>query len=116
MENDKFTKKKKDIVNFLLSLNDDSDFTVIQNKEDKNKFDVNYNGGYNNIYNYDCTITIGDNPKNIHELFFYWTFIVESDYLTTEFDVDHGGWSSGFMDFFIDEHIRDVGNIIYNQE
>jgi len=113
MESIKFTKDKKSVENFLLPLNNIPDFIVEQ--IDSNIFKVTYYGGYNNVYDHTCTITI-IKMKNIHDMWFNWIFSVESELHSIIIDVCESGWNLGFMDFFVDEYIRDIGNILNIQE
>ncbi len=109
-----FTDNKQDIVNLLLSLNNDEDFTIKQLDEDN--FEIIYNGGYNNVYNYKVNLKIIGMTQNIHNKWFYWKFELTSELNNDYIEVDNFGWNTGFMDFFIDSFIRDVGNTINNQE
>lgn len=109
-----FTKDKKQIVDLLLSLNDNKDFKVKQINEDE--FEVIYDGGYNNVYNHKCTIEIIGLIQNNHNKWFWWEFEVKSDEYDTTIEVDNFGWNLGFRDFFIDDYIKQVGNYIHSME
>jgi hypothetical protein len=42
--------------------------------------------------------------------------LIESELHSIIIDVCESGWNLGFMDFFVDEYIRDIGNILNIQE
>lgn len=109
-----FTNNKSDIIELLLSLNEDDGFNVSQ--IDDNNFKIIYDGGYNNVYDYIVNLEIIGMTQNIHNKWFYWKFKLTSEFNDDYIEVDNFSWSSGFMDFFIDMFIRDVGNILNNQD
>tara|TARA_B100000768_G_scaffold173389_1_gene182613 strand:- start:5007 stop:5438 length:432 start_codon:yes stop_codon:yes gene_type:complete len=109
-----FTDNKEDVVDLLLSLNKDKDFNV--KRIDKNRFEIIYDGGYNNVYDYKVNLSIIKLTKKIANKFFYWKFALTSEMKDDYIEVDNFGWDVGFMDFFIDDFIKDVGNILASQE
>jgi hypothetical protein len=109
-----FTDNKQDIVNLLLSLNKNKDFKIKQLND--NEFKIIYDGGYNNVYNYKVILKIIGLTQNIHNKWFYWKFELTSKLYHDYIEVDNFGWDTGFMDFFIDSFIKDIGNMINNQD
>lgn len=76
------------------------------------RFEFHYTGGYNNVYDHTCIVEILDLHKNNHDKWFWWNINVTSRENETLICVDNLGYSLGFLDFFIDEYIKDVGTII----
>ena len=113
--NIKFTDNKEDIINLILSLNDCEDFNI--KRISKNYFEIIYDGGYNNVYNYKVNLRIIGMTQNIHNNFFYWKFKLDSKFKDDYYiEVDNFGWETGFIDFFIGEFIKEVGVIVNNND
>lgn len=104
-----FTSQESEVLNLLLSLSDNPEFKNVK-PITRNSVELTYDGGYNNVHNHTCKITIVE-CKPIHNKFFWWTFQVESDEKTTMIDSDTFTGCLSFMDFFIDEYIKEIGNI-----
>jgi hypothetical protein len=106
-----FTNKESDVLNLLLSLSDSPDFKDVKQLE-SNSVEVTYDGGYNNVYNHTCVITIIE-CKPIYDKFFWWTFNIKS--VDTDYDIDSDTFTGclSFMDFFIDDYIKQIGNRLY---
>lgn len=111
-----FTGNINEVKTLLLSLNNHQDFDV---KElSNNKLEVVYDGGYNNVYNHKCIIEILNLKSKIKGKdcnWYYWDFkITSEDFPDYKLDVDNLGWNTGFLDFFIDDYIKNIGILLTN--
>jgi len=102
-----FTNKESDVLALLLSLSDDPAFKCVK-QVGGNSVEVTYDGGYNGVYDHTCVISI-IGCKPIHDKFFWWEFNIKSAYGDYYVDSDAFSGCLSFMDFFIDDYIKEIG-------